>query len=492
MLKCHTGLAAVLVSLALTGVVNAAVPASGKGGTLALYEAAVASIEAGDMVRAAARMVEAIEAGYANYFSLMYDPDLGELRKAPEWRRVVETFEARHPWAQAFRLLADNGTPSWLRYANAKAALAAGAHPPDEFAPTFRQYYATQAAFVGDYVEADHYYRRPAADHPDPTGTGFVEAHPAMGAILASAEKSRAVFLNESHAQSVTRAMNVSMVRALRSAGYTHLALEALAGKRIEGECATLALADEELAKRGYVGPSSGYYLEDPIYAELVRVALAEGLVLVAYDDIEDSPPLDMREQRQAQNLACVVNSDPKARLIAIGGFGHISERETHPSIPGGMMGHRFRQQTGIDPVTVDTTVLLPVDQAAVTFPSGAGDVYPAVLRNAGGETFRVTGYDHVVLVPVVSARGPDGNWLTLGGHRTAVDDALACPGSAGLCLIEARSVSALQDAAASDRCVPKAPERSCRLYLAPGSYRVSARDEENRQTAEAILEVAS
>ena len=485
-----TGLAAAILGVfATVGGVRAESPAA--DATAGLYDDAVARIKADDMAQAADRLVEAIDAGYSNYFSLMYDSDLGRLRETPEWPRVIARFESRHAWAQAFRLLADNGTPSWIRYARAHAALAAGAKPPEQFAPTFRQYYATQAAFVGDYVEADHYYRRPAPNGVDPVAAGYTAAHPATDAILADATKARAVFLNESHAQSVTRALNIGLVRALRAAGYTHLALEALAGKRIDGACASVALADEGLAARGLATPASGYYLQDPIYAELVRIALAEGLVLVAYDDIADSPALDVREQRQAQNLACVVEADPEARLIAIGGFAHVAERDSHPSVPGGMMGHRFRQLTGIDPVTVDTTVLLPVDQGALSFPSGTAARHPAVLRNAAGESFRVPGYDHVVLAPRVAARGAGGGWLTLDGLRAAVDPGLSCPGSEGLCLVEARPVGAPDEAVASDRCVPKAPERRCQLYLAPGSYRISARDDQDTLSADARLDVA-
>lgn len=458
------------------------------------YVSAVASAKAGDRRGAADALVRAIEAGYTNYFSLMYDPDLASARGGGEWARVVEAFERRHPWAGAFRVLANLEIPSWSRYARASAALDAGARPPSEFASTFLQYYATNATFVGEYAEANHYYGR-GVGRASPLDAGYRFAHPAEAAILEDAKATRAVFLNESHAQSVTRAVNIGLVRRLRAAGYTHLGLEALAGRSASGQCATLELEDRELPRRGHAVRASGYYLQDPVFAELVRVALEEGLVPVAYDDMSGNPGAEERERRQAHNLACVVQSDPEARLIVIGGFAHISEAEDDSRIPGGLMGYRFKRLTGIDPVTVDTTSLLALNQTELEFarpvPGPRGGRYPALLRNAAGEAFRVPGYDHVVLAPVAASRWEDGDWLTLGGLRQPVEAGVSCPESEPRCLIEAKRSGSSADAVASDRCAPRPPETSCRLYLSPGAYTISVWDGGNHRLAERSVEVA-
>ena len=322
---------------------------------------AKARAAAGEVSDATAPLLDAIELGYADYFTLMYSGALAPVRGGADWPTVLAAFDARQPWAPSLRGLFVGSKAPWAHYLRANQFMATKADIPPAVLGTYWQLYATSATYVGQYEEADRHYGAVASAAPA-LDAGYVTARDAMGPILAAAQGAKAVFLNESHARSNTRAANLLLVAALARQGFTHLALEAVRVDRDAGGCRTAVTSDRELSARGYPLTTTGAYLNDPVYAELVRVALAAGLTVVGYDHQFDGAGVEQREQAQAANLACLLKTAPDARLVVIGGFGHISERQD-ARIPGGLMGARFKRMTGLDPVTVDTTMLLTLDE---------------------------------------------------------------------------------------------------------------------------------
>ena len=76
------------------------------------------------------------------------------------------------------------------------------------------------------------------------------------------------VILDENHLDPRGRAFGLEVARALRPLGYTVLAVEAL--KRDTDDTASRAKM-EKLSAEKYPRRSSGYYLDDPIFADFLR-----------------------------------------------------------------------------------------------------------------------------------------------------------------------------------------------------------------------------
>lgn len=110
------------------------------------------------------------------------------------------------------------------------------------------------------------------------------------------------VFFNEAHNIPLTRTLTVAMLPALRREGFDYLAVE------------TLYDDDTHLARRGYPTALSGFYINEPIYGEMVGSALKLGFKVVAYESDQPGTP-DARERAQAHNLvARIFRKAPKAR----------------------------------------------------------------------------------------------------------------------------------------------------------------------------------
>lgn len=376
--------------------------------------------------------------------------------------------------------MADNKRPSAERYFAVRKALDAGLVPPGHERSAFLQYYAFMATFVGAYDEASRRYNtRPAPE--DVASGGFDSALPATRRILDAARGQRAVFFNESHGEVRSRAAIYPLLAPLRAQGYTHLALEALAStdprERTPESCRDASILDNELHHRGYPISRSGYYTQEPVFAELVREALRLGFELVAYDSYVPGSSIAQREQRQADNLACLITSNPDARLVLIGGFSHIGESKDF-WIPGGAMAYRFKVATGIDPLTISTTTLLGTAARDFSYPRGDSDTL-FTLGNADGATYARPEFDWTVFVPGnVDRTALDESLLTLDGRRVPVDVPRRHCRGAFPCLIEARAEGESGDAVASDRCIIHSrTSRHCTLFLPQGRHRLITLD---------------
>jgi len=94
----------------------------------------------------------------------------------------------------------------------------------------------------------------------------------AADTIAALAASRRIVLVNEAHHVAQTRALTLALLPRLRALGFTHFAAEGLDER------------DRDLAARGYPVDSSGIYVREPLYGEIIRTALRLGFVVVAYE----------------------------------------------------------------------------------------------------------------------------------------------------------------------------------------------------------------
>ncbi len=204
------------------------------------------------------------------------------------------------------------------------------------------------ATKVGDEAFGASGTRTTRPDGPDPLA-GY-RPRPALETLLQAAAERPLVMVNEEHRSSMQRAFSNQLIEPLRAAGFGYLAVEALR----EDEHA--------LRERGYPLLTSGSYLRDPAFGDLIRRALALGFVVFGYDATPEqsrSEPddsyverMNRRERAQAENIfERTFAQHPDARVFVIAGRDHIAESAGPEWTP---MGGVLAELSGIDPLTVN------------------------------------------------------------------------------------------------------------------------------------------
>jgi hypothetical protein len=94
----------------------------------------------------------------------------------------------------------------------------------------------------------------------------------AIQAIVAAARTRRVVLINEAHHVSMHRAFAHRLATELRKIGYTYLAAE------------TFNELGEGRKMQGYVNETFGKFTQDPVYADIVNQAMADGWKIISYE----------------------------------------------------------------------------------------------------------------------------------------------------------------------------------------------------------------
>jgi len=494
--------AAVLFLFALAAAGSAREPtAQARSAPIALYEQAVEQVKLGNPDDAMASLAKAIDAGYQGWSALRNEAALAPLREREDWAPMMAEFEDANPWLAVIDFKPRPNSP-WDEYAAGLIALADGAGPQVERgagAPLighFGQLQAQRASLVGDYDYAHANYFG-GIGSLDAAELAITEVYPALPALAELVEGRNVVMFNETHGHSNQRAANFMFVRKLRKLGFTHLALETLAYERTtEDSCRSSVISDGQLHARGYAVKDTGFYTEDPVFGELVRMALAEGFTLVAYEHGFPDPRSPQREQEQARNIACVFEEDPGARIVVLAGGAHISKAPDDRRPPG-MMGMRLAAMLDVEPLAITNVVAqlhgLAKSHSNDGYSSPVPDAtlagQPYFADTADGAYTR-SGYDRVAFIPAPVDRAEDAGWLRLGGWRVPAPEVPATCSKAP-CLLEARRVGEDPQAVPGDRCVIKQAGASCQLFLAPGEYEVELVDADSQRSASHRLVVA-
>jgi hypothetical protein len=330
------------------------------------------------------------------------------------------------------------------------------------------------APFVGQYQDAlDDYASSRASRAPfDTAAFEHMADEDAVDAVAELAAGRQAVFVNEAHYMARHRAFTANLLPKLRALGFSYLAVE------------TLSDADTAINTRGYPIHASGFYSNEPAFGEMLRIALKLGFRLVAYE--APSPTADEREQGQARHLVeRILRADPKARIVVHAGHDHINESGTLAG--ASPMAVRFRELTGIDPLTVDQTAM--TEQSDTTYEDSrylflmkhVRRRTPFVLKTGDSVWSARPGvHDVTVISPRAVHRAGRPSWLwTMGGNvrRAYIASDEACPGALD-CVMTARIVGESDDAVPVDvlRVQFSAPG-SKTFALPPGKYVIEARD---------------
>jgi hypothetical protein len=362
--------------------------------------------------------------------------------------------------------------------------------PDSAFRVIFGQYLSWYQTFIGDYSDALKSFairERPLPDdNPSPVAQPGYHAVPALTYLPQLAKDYKVVFLNEAHNVPLTRSLTVQLLKQLHEQGFNYFAAE------------TLYHTDTGLQQRGYPIATSGFYTREPVYAEMVRTALKLGYKVIAYE-ADDDHSGDARERQQAEHLYEVLKHDPDAKLVVNAGYAHIQEKGKF--LGGQSMAEHFRAMSGVDPLTIEQTMLIPHGDGFMDHPyysaivQSLNPTQPMVFLNAQGKPWSLRpGYDVSVIFPATRERDGRPTWLALGNLRVpyAVDGNL-CQDRYP-CLVEARYADEDDDAIPADRLVldtiplmmvgnvgittNNSDLASGELYLRPGRYRLSAVDQ--------------
>ena len=376
--------------------------------------------------------------------------------------------------------------------------------PNHAFRVVFGQYMSWYQSFVGDYQGAHDAYsirQLPASDdNASPLAAGY-SAKPAIEEVAELAKGRKAVFFNEAHNVPLTRTLTVEILSRLREEGFNYFAAE------------TVYASDTDLQKRGYPTAKSGFYTMEPISAEMVRTALKLGFKVVGYESEKEGNG-DVREYDQAKNLnERVFKNDPNARLVVNAGYAHIQENGKF--LGGSSMAQHFRRLTGIDPLTVEQTMMIEHPPGTENHPyyravvDALKPTAPIVFVDKDGKpwSLKPKAYDVSVFFPPDVIQSDRPTWLDLGGLRKpySVSGSTFCQNEYP-CLIEARYADESEDAIPGDRLVLNPVEKAERLedrlimgshgvtqanlYLRPGKYRVTSTNEANRVIYRQDIEV--
>ena len=366
----------------------------------------------------------------------------------------------------------------------------------------FGQYLSWFQTFIGDYdgAAASFSIAQPAQsdDARTPLGGGW-EAKPAAEVILDLAKNRKAVFFNEAHSAPVTRTLTIELLAKLRAEGFKYFAAE------------TLYRNDEQLNRRGYPTPDSGFYIDEPLYGEMVRTALKLGFKVVAYD-VENAGAGDARELAGAQNLYHIFKQDPAARLVVDAGFAHI--QKTGKYLGGSSMAEFFEKMSGIDPLCIEQTMMIQharPDQDHPYYTAIVDALHPAqpIVFVDGKQTWTLKPkqYDLSVIFPSAPHNDLRPDWLALGGLRVPYPVAGDMCRGRFPCLIQARYANEGDDGVPADRALLNVTQAGAdlvdrvvvdhgsaqsRLFLRPGKYRITATDRDNRVVTSRDVTIAT
>lgn len=357
----------------------------------------------------------------------------------------------------------------------------------------FSQYLSWYQTYVGDYPAARLSYSIQQVserdDAPSPLQAGYSQ-RPAIDALLEMVKDRKAVFFNEAHNQPITRTLTIRMLEPLRRAGFTHFAAE------------TLYETDAGLEKRGYANSDSGFYVEEPLYGEMIREAIRLGFKIVAYEAVVD-PRGDAREREQARHLYDrVFRRDPNARLVVNAGYAHIQKFGKY--LDGLSMAYYFKKNTDIDPFCIEQTMMIEHDRLEHDHPyyrsimQAGAPAAPVVYADATGKPWSLKpNYDVSVIFPPDVIRRERPTWLDVQGMRRPYPVGRDVCANQFPCLIEARYANEGDDAIPADRIRLTYVEKTLTnmlnpLYLRPGRYRLTATSIDNRVITRSTITVAS
>ena len=302
--------------------------------------------------------------------------------------------------------------------------------------------------------------------HHRDTMQRYDRAVDAVDYLLRRAENEQILIVNEGHHMPQHRVFTTRLLRGLYDRGYRNFGLEAF-----------FAPSDSLLAAQRYPNVTMGFYTKEPRFGELLREAARIGYRVFGYEAAGTGSP-KKREIGQAENIQRYLDAHPDGKTLIHCGFDHALEGEM-----GGAweyaMAERVKQNTGIDPLTVNQTDQSERSRRELEHPyRQLVEVdAPTVFLDAGGEPLakrRNGGYsDVMVFHPRTSMDAARPAWMQYGDRRPVEVDLGKVPFAPPYLLFVHPLGEAVGEAVPYDLQEVDGPATT--LVLAPGTYRLVA-----------------
>ena len=163
------------------------------------------------------------------------------------------------------------------------------------------------------------------------------------------AKQERLIIIMEAHNSPKHRQWIEQTLPILWNAGFRDYAAEGLSE------------SGPSLKQRGYPLRSTGVYVSDPHFGNVLRTAIALDFDLHTYDTYGND--FEVREYGQAVNLAKLFAANPKLKLVVHAGYGHVLKTPDKTGMK--TMAAHLWEMTGIEPYCIWQTFHSPEEREA-------------------------------------------------------------------------------------------------------------------------------
>ncbi len=202
--------------------------------------------------------------------------------------------------------------------------------------------FAQSFSFVGDNKNAINFSKKISGEKPSIIDSAVLKniiLYEPKKYILEQFRNAPIIMFNEAHDRIQTRTLLLSMLKDLKQAGATHLAMETFSKN------GNLKELDN----------TTGIFTVESISGQIVREAIKLGYVLISYEDTCESVSKNSRELNQAKNLLNkVAKNNGIEKTVVLAGYGHICECIIDST--NKPMAVCFSELSGVDPLTVNQT----------------------------------------------------------------------------------------------------------------------------------------
>ncbi len=337
-------------------------------------------------------------------------------------------------------------------------------------ANAYLQAMAISDSQIGEYQESISYFDRFLSqinNKFDPRKFNGYKPQDAVKVIESIATSRQIIFINELHHVPLHRAFTIRLLEVLYNKGFRYFCAE------------TLSFSDKELNERKYpMFNKTGFYTDEPVYADLIRTALKLGYTVVPYDYQGDGTTLKDREYGQAKNLYDnILLKNPKAKILVHGGFGHIQKGGKGDAK---LMGQYFKEISKIDPFSIDQCEM--TEKATSELESKAykyglrqnSSNISVIFSNKKGKTFtNDSGYDAQIFHPHSEYQKGRPTWLLIDGRRKYYEIPTDLCKNVFPCLIQAFYSNESEDAVPIDQVKAISSNEIPALVLPTGDFRI-------------------
>jgi hypothetical protein len=159
--------------------------------------------------------------------------------------------------------------------------------------------------------------------------------------ILSMAKNKQITIINEAHNMPRHRVFTASLLKGFYDLGYRYLGLE--------------GLGDDSLLNAGYAPcKTTGFYIRDPQFGDMIREAALLGFKFVKYEYDGDDWQSN-RFKGEAENIKRILDVDPQTKILIHCGHGNGNKDTTSGNLA---MGGSLMKLTGIAPLVIEQAYL--------------------------------------------------------------------------------------------------------------------------------------